>query len=147
MICISMGYPDVTSEMRLISTRQDDNPINAVRTVAGAADVLKMQKEASEIYMDDAVLRYAVELCNATRHSENITLGASPRATLALVNFAKAYAYVMGKTFVSPTDIQNVFSDVIRHRLVLSNQARVAGKNKDSVIAEIIKSINVPGVK
>lgn len=147
MICVSMGYPSIQNEIMLVTNRQDNNPIEQVIQVADADTILAMQKEVAAMFIDEAVIRYAVELCDATRRNEQIYLGVSPRGTLSLVNMAKAYAYVNGRTYVVPDDIQKVFFDVTKHRIILSSKARAAHASKEAILKEIVGRIMVPGVK
>lgn len=124
MISVSMGYPDHQSLVELLRDRQRENPLENAKTVVTREEVLELQKEVQEIYVADQVLDYVAHLAEATRNHELITLGLSPRGTLALVRMAKAAAYMKERDYVIPKDVQDVFKDVAAHRMILDSKAR-----------------------
>ena len=147
MISISMGYPDHQSLVELLRDRQKENPLENAKTVVTRDEVLKLQKEVQEIYVADQVLDYVAHLAEATRNHELITLGLSPRGTLALVRMAKAAAYMKERDYVIPKDVQDVFKDVAAHRMILDSKARYQEKSAREILSEILADVAEPKVE
>ena len=105
-----------------------------------------MQSETESVYLSQEMSRYLVALANATRESENLRLGASPRATLALASMSRAAAYLEGRDYVVPQDAISVFLDVMTHRVKLSAKARIGGKTPFDVLAELLRSVPQPAL-
>lgn len=146
MICLSMGYPDIREEVKILQSRQESNPLESVRRVAGPQEFLAMQQEAGSVFASEAVCEYAATLAAWTRSNEQLRLGVSPRGTLALVRMAKAAAYLSGKDYVVPENIQSIFLDVCAHRVLLSSKGRVAGLNARGVLTSALREVPAPGV-
>ncbi len=144
MIRISMGYPTMEEEMRLIKERQDINPLDFIREIISKKELLQMQDQVKQIYVDDKVLSYLSKIVDATRNHSMITLGVSPRGTLALMDMSKAHAFVQGRAFVLPEDIKAVAGAVLAHRLLLNGKARMSHTTEEDVVEEIIGRIPVP---
>ncbi len=146
MVCLSMGYPSVQEEVAILQSRQTENPLEAVRRVAGPEEILRMEQEVSQVYASDIVCQYAAELAAWTRTAETLRLGISPRGTLALIRMAKATAYLSGKDYIVPENIQSVFLDVCAHRVLLNPKGRVAGLTTRDVLSEGLKQVKAPGI-
>lgn len=144
MICIAMGYPEEADEIRILEEQALDQPLSHVRPVITREQLLQMQRETAQVYIHPAVYQYIVELSRATRQSADLALGLSPRASLATASMARAAAYLAGRTYVLPDDVQMVFKDVANHRLRLSSQAQMARKSVDQVLDEILASVRKP---
>ncbi len=144
MIRISMGYPTMEEEMRLIKERQDINPLNFIQEIISKKELVVMQEQVKQIYVDDRVLGYLSKIVDGTRKHSMITLGVSPRGTLALMDMAKARAFVQGREFVLPEDIKEVAGAVLAHRLLLNGKARMSHATEEDVIEEIVSKIQVP---
>ena len=147
MISVSMGYPDHQSLVELLRDRQKKNPLENAKTVVTRDEVLKLQKEVQEIYVADQVLDYVADLAEATRKHVLITLGLSPRGTLALVRMAKAAAYMKERDYVIPKDVQEVFKDVAAHRMILDSKARYQEKTAREILSEILSEVPEPKVE
>ena len=147
MICVSMGYPDHQSLVELLRDRQRENPLENAKTVVTLEEVLELQKQVQEIYVADQVLDYVAHLAEATRNHELITLGLSPRGTLALVRMAKAAAYMKERDYVIPKDVQDVFKDVAAHRMILDSKARYQEKSAREILSEILSEVPEPKVE
>ena len=147
MISVSMGYPDHQSLVELLRDRQKENPLENAKTVVTRDEVLKLQKEVQEIYVADQVLDYVADLAEATRKHVLITLGLSPRGTLALVRMAKAAAYMKERDYVIPKDVQEVFKDVAAHRMILDSKARYQEKSAREILSEILSEVPEPKVE
>ena len=147
MVRISMGYPSAKYEKAMIARRKTGtNPLDTVRTLCDARQLLEMQSQVNNVFVHDAVTDYIIALVNKTRGHHDLARGASPRASLAFNQMAKAYAYLNGRTYVVPKDVQQVFLPVITHRLILTPEAEVNGKNTVEIAKEIVASTFVPKV-
>ena len=147
MISVSMGYPDHQSLVELLRDRQKVNPLENARTVLTKEEVLTLQQKVQEVYVADVVLDYIAKLAEATRDHELITLGLSPRGTLALCRMTKAAAYMKERDYVVPQDVNYVFKDVAAHRMILDSKARYQEKTARETLDEILDSVPEPKVE
>lgn len=147
MIKLGMGYPDLKSQINILKDRHQRNPLDEVRQIADKEQLISMQAEADAVYIADPVYEYIARLADATRRNEMIQLGVSPRGTLALCRMAKSYAYVTGRNFVIPEDVNTVFSDVCAHRIIISPKAKIAEMKAADILSEILKTEPVPSIK
>lgn len=147
MISVSMGYPDHQSLVELLRDRQKVNPLEHAKTVLTREEVLNLQKKVQEVYVADVVLDYIAKLAEATRDHELITLGLSPRGTLALCRMTKAAAYMKERDYVVPQDVKDVFKDVAAHRMILDSKARYQEKTAREILDEILDSVPEPKVE
>ncbi|WP_028280567.1 MoxR family ATPase [Arthrobacter sp. H5] len=143
MARISMGYPDMNSEMDMLETHQSESPLDSVRPVAGVQEVSAMMSQVRRVYVSPAVKEYTVGIGRATRDHHQLRLGASPRALLQLLRAAKAGAALEGRDFVLPDDIAAVAEAVLAHRLILDRKAVSAGESPSSIIAGILTKVPV----
>ena len=146
MITMSIGYPDFESEMDMAMSIGKTGRTDMVEPVITAEDVKEMQEEIYEVYMNKSIYKYIVELVKATRESEYIERGASPRATIALVKMSKAWAWLNGRDYVIPSDVGTQFEYVIPHRIVPDMSARMEKLSKSDIINNIVKSVKRPVV-
>lgn len=146
MITMSIGYPDFESEMDMAMSVGKMGRADMVEPVITAEDVKKMQEEIYEVYMNKSIYKYIVELVTATRESEYIERGASPRATIALVKMSKAWAWLNGRDYVIPSDVGTQFEYVISHRILPDMSARMEKLSKSDIINNIVKSVKRPVV-
>lgn len=146
MIKLSMGYPDFGSEVNILKSKYNSNPLGLVNTVADASTIIQLQEYISNIYVDDRIYEYIVALSSATRNHPMIKLGVSPRGTLALMQISKGIAVAMGRDYVIPDDIAFICGDVFEHRIMLNSKARLSDVSASNVISDIIKSVPVPGI-
>lgn len=144
MIKLSMGYPDIHEEINIIKGKQTGNPLEDIKPVVSAEEILLMQEQVSNVFMHDVLYAYITALVVATRNHPMVSLGASPRGSIALAAVAKAKAYVMGRDYVLPEDISSMFFDVISHRLVLNPKARVNHVKVEDVINQILSQVPSP---
>lgn len=148
MVLLSMGYPSVKEEVALMSQRRASDPLETVEEVISGKELLVMQEEVNEIAVSPLIYQYIAMLARATRKHEMISLGVSPRGSLALCRMAKASAYLAGREYVIPEDVQDVVRDVFRHRLILRSRARLSGKGTervaDRIIEDICANVHVP---
>jgi len=141
---ISLGYPEEREEQRMAEEFLTGQKATKLVAVADAEEIRAMQREVEAVTVQKDVLAYIVSLCRATREMKELELGASPRATLALVRASQAAAYLDGRDYVLPDDVQKLFYPVLGHRLVLSMEARVDRKDVKDLLAEVEKKVKVP---
>ena len=146
MARLSMGYPDLASQVDIVKQRQLTDPMDTVRPLISAAHIKAMRKAVQIVRMEDEVIRYAAELCEKTRSAEAVEQGVSPRAVLALVQMAKAAALMDGRDYAIPQDVKSVFIDVCAHRLILTARARIRKENEEKVLQGIMAEVNPPQI-
>lgn len=143
---LSMGYPNEAEELAIVTGRREGNPIANVNAVSSASEMQDFIAAAAQIRMDAVICKYIVTLVQATRKNTAISLGASPRASVALMRLARAYAFVSGRDFVLPEDVSALFLPAISHRIILSQEARIDRMSTSDVLREILTSTEVPFV-
>lgn len=143
---ISMGYPSFNEERSILKRFKGDNPIEKIEPVVTIEDIIKMRKEIEEIFVDESIQDYIVQITQGTRSHKDIYLGCSPRGTLALFNAGRALAYIRGRSYVIPDDIKELVLPAIAHRIIVKSEAKIQGKTEYSVLSEVMKSIRVPVV-
>ena len=143
---LSMGYPSRESEIEMVQSRLNGNPLNSVRQIVSREELVNMQNETGSIYVKDEIISYIVNLVSATRTHPLISRGASPRATLAVMSMARAAAYIQGRDYVVPKDVGTVFDRTVRHRLLLKTEAEAKGITAGSINKDILKNIPAPRV-
>ena len=144
LVRLSIGYPDFEAQMDLLRARQDSDPLQAVRQSAERADVVRMQRETRAVTAKDSILRYLTELAVASREHPMTEIGISPRGVLFLDRMAKAHAYLDGRDYVIPEDVQAVLFDVCAHRVILTQKARLSGVTAEQVLSELLRTVPVP---
>lgn len=140
--CLTVGYPSPAQEILILKGRSQDNPLDSVKQVATIEDLLQMQEVVQQVYINDPIYQYIVNLVNATRNHPMIKIGISPRGSLALMNMAKAAAFLKDRDFVVPEDIKLIFSDVCAHRIVPDTKAKASGLTNAQILSQILKTIN-----
>ncbi len=146
-IRLSLGYPSPKDEMAMVASRQGANPLKNLMPLLSRAELAALQEEVERTYLHEAVIKYIVDLITATRNSEDIERGASPRATLAVTSMAKAAAQIRGRDYVIPADVREVFSWTVAHRLILSSKAEGLGKTAEEILKEIMERTPSPKLK
>ncbi len=144
LLRVSLGYPGIEDELAMLYARQGKDPLHALTPICNKAEILALQAAVPRVDVRDIVGKYIVDITRATRGSSSLEVGVSPRGTLAFFRASQAHAFLRGRSYVSPEDVQAVAESVLSHRVQLKVQARHAGLQKESVIAEIVKSVPVP---
>ena len=144
LVRLSIGYPDFDAQMELLKARQDNDPLELVRQAVTREDVVRMQKEARAVTSKESILSYLTRLSMASREHPMTEIGISPRGVLFLDRMAKAHAYLDGRDYVVPEDVQAVLSDVCAHRLILTQKARLSGATAQQVLDDLLKTVEVP---
>jgi MoxR-like ATPase len=153
MLKIVIGYPSKDEEVRILDRMAGASVEPRVSAVLEPADILAAREAARQVFVDDKVKRYAVELVGATRDPAGAGLaqlknlienGASVRASINLIKLAKANALLAGRTYISPHDVKSIAHDVLRHRVLVTYEAEAQGKTADDLIETILDNVEVP---
>lgn len=146
-IRLSIGYPAPQDERDMVLSRQSGNPLDLVRQVVTRQELLELQNQADAVYIKPDVVDYMVSLISATRSDPMILRGASPRATLSMASMAKAVAMLKGRDYVTPEDVQTVFTDTISHRLLLAPEAEARDVSAAKLLQEILRRTPAPRLR
>ncbi|HKC97280.1 MAG TPA: MoxR family ATPase, partial [Methylomirabilota bacterium] len=141
---LSLGYVAPEDEVAILSAQAQRHPIDDLEPCVSIDDVLMVRRRAASVRMSDELKRYAVDVVRATRAANGIQLGASPRASLALMKAAQALALSEGREFVIPEDVREMAVPVIAHRMVVEPQARFAGVTTAGLVEEILAKVPMP---
>ena len=153
MLKVKVQYPSKEEELKILKRMAVTSAKIDVQQIIKPEDILKARKVVDEIYMDEKIQNYIVDLVDATRHPENyhlkelkglIQYGASPRATINLTVASKAYAFLQGRGYVTPQDVKSIGLDVLRHRVIISYEAEAEEKTSEDVIKRIFEEVAVP---
>jgi len=145
MLRVRLGYPKRDEEMNILDRQQRSHPIESLAEVASEAELIEVQQAVREIFVDDLIRRYIVDLANATRSHPDVYVGASPRAALALLRASQALSLLRGREFVTPDDVKALTVPVLSHRVIVLPSARVKDISGVSVVDEITTNVPVPG--
>jgi MoxR-like ATPase len=144
---IDVGYPDADQEFRILSNHHEmpaSNRLTEVQPVLTASRIGELRGKVRSLHVEDKLIHFITSIVGATRNHKSIYLGASPRASIGILNGAKAIAAMRGRDFVTPDDIIFVTPAVLRHRLALTPEKEMEGASPDDVIGEIIQSLEIP---
>lgn len=144
MICMSMGYPDVKSEIAIARGRSSSANMVELQPVIGAQELEALCGMVEDVYMSESIYTYIVALVGKTRENSYIELGVSPRGTIACVRMAKAWAFLQGRNYVMPEDVADIFLDIAKHRIVLNTKARVTHMTEEAILSEILSVTKQP---
>ena len=144
MVSLSIGYPTLENQMKIIRAQRYSNPLLDIKAVTDPRNILEVQNYLTSVKIADPVLSYAISLCEESRRHPMVDLGISPRGVAALVRMSKANAVLKERNYVIPEDVQNVFCDVCAHRLVLRPQARVEGIDAREILTDIMDTVKPP---
>jgi MoxR-like ATPase len=153
MLKIRVGYPTKDDEIRILDRMAGAAPEPTASKVMTCDEILAARDVTRQVFVDDKVKRYAVDLVAATRDPKASGLpalaplidnGASPRASISLIKVAKAQALMQGRSYISPHDVKTIAHDVLRHRILASYEAEAQGKTTDNVISQILENVLVP---
>ena len=146
MVRMSLGYPSQADEISMMKSKKEYS-VDDIPASLTVEDILEMKKEVEKVFIHDLIYQYTTDLVNATRKHQYLTLGVSPRGTLALINMASAHAYLQERDYVVPADVAAVFTDVCAHRLILNTKAKVGGLTAEGILEQILKLIPQPKAK
>ncbi len=140
----SLGYISAEEEIEILSDRLHSRPIDGIKPCISVQEAIALKKQVKQVRIGEEIKRYVVDIVNATRSAAGVQLGASPRASLALMKVAQALALFNGYEFVKPEQVQELAVSVIAHRIIMESQARFSGITAESIVEEILKSVTVP---
>jgi MoxR-like ATPase len=141
---VSLGYPPLAEEARMLDEQTSEPPLGSLPAVADALDVLRLVGAARSVFVEESLGRYVVTLLRQTRSDQRLYLGASPRAGIALLRVAKARALSEDRAYVTPDDVKAVAVPVLAHRLILAPEARSAGLGPAELVADALAHTPVP---
>jgi MoxR-like ATPase len=144
LVKLSIGYPDTDEEREVLRRFKSIDPLEQLQSVASSNDVSELIATCRSVYVSPAIETYILALVHATRNNPALSLGASPRASLAIYHTSQSLAAIRGRSFVIPDDVQALTAPALSHRLILSSQARLHGKALADVLEDIIKQVPVP---
>ena len=144
LLKIKMGYPMQDEEMDILRRAEKSAPIYTIQSVVTAEQILEMQMLVQHVHVEDNVKHYIVQLARTTRQDSRVYLGVSPRASIALMKASQAYAFIKGRDYVKPDDIQYLAKYVFSHRIILKPEARYEGFTEEKIVDQIVEQIPVP---
>ena len=144
LIRLSLGYPTMEDEAKMLARLQMGHPIDDLKPVVSADDVIACQEAIRSIHVDDKVTRYILNVVHASRDNEDVLLGGSPRASIALYRTAQALAAVVGRDFAQPDDVKRMAQPVLAHRLILKPESRLRKRTPAAVVKDLVDDAKVP---
>ncbi|MBS5909136.1 MoxR family ATPase [Paenibacillus macerans] len=141
---LALGYPNPEQELEMLGRLQEQHPLAELKPVLLPDEIAAMQRQVRSVLVDDVVKRYMVSLADASRRHPQVSLGISPRGTLAWMGASQAMAYFKGRSFVTPDDVKAVAEAVLVHRIVLKTEAKIAGISGERVLRELLAKVDVP---
>ncbi len=144
LLRVGLGYPSPEDELALVLARRRADPLDLLEPITDRDEVLAIQALARDVLVKEPVARYMLRIVTATRAHKDLSLGVSPRGMIALFRASQALAFVRGRDYVSPDDVQTLALSVLAHRVQLSPQARYGGASAEAIITEVLRSIDVP---
>jgi MoxR-like ATPase len=146
LLKVSVGYPEKNEEIDILMRNKGAKPLEALKAVANGEDIMRLRACHAGIKCAEPVMSYIVSIAEATRNNNKISLGVSPRGSLALMNASMAYAMLQGRDYTLPDDVQYMAQSVLAHRLVLNLQASQEKETPEALLNSILHSIRVPGI-
>lgn len=143
LLRLQMGYPTFDEERQILENLRREHPINHLQPAADISDLTRLQALAQEVHIDRSVSDYLLRLITATRTHPDLSLGASPRGSLALYKAAQALALVRGRDYVMPDDIKELAPAVLPHRLIVKPESEVRGRNRDAIVQQLLADVEV----
>jgi MoxR-like ATPase len=144
LIRLSLGYPSLEEEAKMLERLQHSHPIDDLSAVSTAAEISASQEAVRDIHVDDKVRKYMLEIVHATREHHDVHLGGSPRASIAIFRTAQAVAAINGRNFVLPDDVKRMLMPVLGHRLILKPESRLRKITPATIINEVLGDVAVP---
>jgi len=139
-----LGYPSMEEELKMLSMLQHKHPLETIGEVVSAAEIIACQQAVRDVHMDDKVRQYIMEIVHATRDHEDLTLGASPRGSIALFRGSQAMAALRGRDYVLPDDVKFIVAPILAHRLINSPESRLRKVTPEQVVQDVVSEIAVP---
>jgi MoxR-like ATPase len=147
MMRFTLGYPSMEEELRMLELLQHTHPIDRLKPVAKASEIVRAQSAIRKVHVDARVRQYLLQIVSETRNHGDLALGGSPRATIALFRCSQAMAAIRGREFVLPDDIKKIIAPIMNHRLIVRPESRLRKITAEKVIEEIVGEIAVPTIE
>ena len=144
LLKMKMGYPDLQEEMEVLNRAQKVPPIEDLTPAIDLEGLITLQNEIKNVFVDDTIKRYIVDIANRTRGHGSVYLGASPRGSIALMKAAQAYAFMNNREYVLPDDIQYLAAFVLSHRIILKPEAKFEGISAEEIVNQVVARVPVP---
>lgn len=144
LLKLSMGYPTPKEELEMLGKTSREHPIKSIDAVMTKDELVAIQKQVKDVFMDTTIQQYIINLVTATRANESVYLGVSPRGSIALMRAAKAYAFIHDRDYVLPDDVKYLAPFVLSHRLILNSEAKFEGITAQMIIGEILEKVSIP---
>lgn len=144
LIKLGLGYPSPEEEIKLLGRLQKLHPIDEIAPVLSAQEWISCQEAVKEIHVDPKIRKYIVDIVNGTREHEDVALGGSPRASLALMKTAQAVAAIEGRPFVTPDDVKKMVLPVLGHRMILRPESRMRKVSVAALVRDVVADVKVP---
>ncbi|WP_231616023.1 AAA family ATPase [Novipirellula artificiosorum] len=147
MMRFTLGYPSMEEELRMLELLQDKHPVDKLKPVARAEELVQAQAEIKKVHVDPRVRQYLLQIVHQTRLHNDLALGGSPRATIALFRCSQAMAAIRGRSYVLPDDIKRIVAPVMNHRLIVRPESRLRKVTAERILEEIVSEIAVPTIE
>jgi MoxR-like ATPase len=144
LLKLNMGYPSAEEEVEILSRVEKVSPIEEIRPVMALDELLELQQKVAEVYVSDPIKRYIVDIVQRSRSNASVYLGVSPRGSVALMKAAQAYAFLHGREFVIPDDVQFLAPYVLPHRMIMKSEAKFDGLTAEAIVGQMIARTPVP---
>ncbi|MFG6115512.1 AAA family ATPase [Halobacillus sp. MO56] len=144
LLKLNMGYPTVQQEREMLSRTSGEHPLTTVEAVLTKDELIDIQNKVKDVYVDDTIHHYIVDIVTATREHEGVYLGVSPRGSIALMKAAKAYAFIQDRDYVIPDDVKYLAPFVMPHRIILTSEAKFEGYTPEGITKTILENIAIP---
>jgi MoxR-like ATPase len=143
LLRLQMGYPEFDEERQVLENLRHEHPISQLQPAVDIRDLARLQAIAQDVHLDASVIDYLLRLVSATRNHPDLSLGASPRGSLALYKAAQALALIRGREFVTPDDIKELVPAVLPHRLIVKPESEVRGRTRDAIVKQLLADVEV----
>ncbi len=147
MMRFNLGYPSMEEELRMLELLQHKHPIDRLKPVADAKEIVQAQQSIRSVHVDPRVRTYLLQIVSQSRQHPDLALGGSPRATIALFRCSQAMAAIRGRSYVMPDDVKRILSPVMNHRVIVRPESRLRKVTAEKVIDEIVSEIAVPTIE
>ncbi|WP_377891813.1 AAA family ATPase [Alkalihalobacillus sp. R86527] len=147
LLKLKMGYPSPEEELEVLNRTEHGHPIDSIESALEIDELISMQKKVREVFVEQSVKQYIIDIVSRTRHNTSIYLGASPRGSLSLMKAAQAYAFMRNRDYVLPDDIKYLAPYVLSHRVLLKSEAAFEGQQSEQIIKEIVQRVKVPIIR
>ncbi|MED3645323.1 MoxR family ATPase [Halalkalibacterium halodurans] len=144
---LQLGYPKPDEELDVLKRLEKQHPIQELSPVMETEEVIQLQEEIKDVFVEDNVKAYIVEIVNLTRKHQKVELGVSPRGSIAMMKAAQAYAMIQGRDYVIPDDIKTLAPFALSHRLILTAEAKMSGTDHEEIIHDVLQQAKVPVIR